>query len=59
MYSLSIMSVIGSAVPERIRDLGLLACWYVVREGEIVSRPLLSRAEAQAVREQLQNALVA
>lgn len=45
-----IMCVIGSAVPEHLRDLGLLACWYVVRDGEPVSPPLLSRAAAQNYR---------
>lgn len=59
MHGLSIMSVVGSAVPQRIRDLGLLACWYVVRDGEIISKPLLSRADAHTVCEHLLSPLVA
>lgn len=42
MPTLKIMSVIGSAVPEALRSMGLLACWYVVRDGQPVSGPLLS-----------------
>jgi hypothetical protein len=42
-----IMSVVGSAVPEKLRDLGLLACWYVVRDGEPVSGPLPSLPHAK------------
>ncbi|QKZ05913.1 hypothetical protein [Pseudomonas eucalypticola] len=49
MNTVSIMSVIGSAVPANLRDLGLLACWYVVRDGEPVSGPLMSRDQAQAL----------
>ncbi|MBD1553570.1 hypothetical protein [Pseudomonas typographi] len=59
MKGLSIMSVIGSAVPARIRDLGLLACWYVVRDGEIVSKPLLCREDARALCEHLEGVLLA
>lgn len=49
MQSIQIMSVIGSAVPASLRELGLLACWYLVREGEPISGPLtsLSAAETQ------------
>jgi hypothetical protein len=47
MYAYRIMSVVGSAVPERLRDLGLLVCWYVVFEAEVISPPLLSRAAAE------------
>lgn len=46
MFLCRVMSVIGSAVPEHLRDLGLLVCWYVVLDGEIVSPPLLSRHHA-------------
>lgn len=53
MFSSRVMSVIGSAVPEHLRDLGLLACWYVVVDGEIVSPPLLSRNQADRFREEL------
>jgi len=49
MNTVSIMSVIGSAVPANLRDLGLLACWYVVRNGEAVSGPLISLTHAQAL----------
>ncbi|EIK93305.1 hypothetical protein PMM47T1_27789 [Pseudomonas sp. M47T1] len=49
MNTVSIMSVIGSAVPANLRDLGLLACWYVVKDGEPLSGPLLSRVQAQAL----------
>lgn len=47
MLSYRIMCVVGSAVPESIRDLGLLVCWYVVSEGVAVSPPLLSRVAAE------------
>jgi hypothetical protein len=47
MPVLRIMSVVGSAVPEKLRDLGLLACWYVVRDGEPISGPLPSLPHAK------------
>jgi hypothetical protein len=47
MRSFHIMSVVGSAVPEHLRDLGLLACWYVVFDGNVVSPPLMSRKAAE------------
>jgi hypothetical protein len=47
------MSVIGSAVPAPLRELGLLACWYLVRDGETISGPLTSLSAAE---KQLQNA---
>ena len=49
MHTVQIMSVIGSAVPAPLRKLGLLACWYLVRDGETISGPLtyLSDAEKQ------------
>jgi len=53
MYSCRVMSVVGSAVPEHLRDLGLLVCWYVVVDGEIVSPPLLSKTLADRFRTQL------
>lgn len=34
MATIQIMSVIGSAVPSTLRKQGLLACWYLVRNGE-------------------------
>lgn len=49
MNTVSIMSVIGSAVPANLRDLGLLACWYVVKDGEPLSGPLLSLDQAKAL----------
>jgi hypothetical protein len=54
MATIQIMSVIGSAVPTTLREQGLLACWYLVRNGEPVSGPLATRASAQALAEQLQ-----
>ncbi len=55
MNTVSIMSVIGSAVPANLRDLGLLACWYVVSDGVPVSGPLLSRDQAQALSQTLKD----
>ncbi|MDM3886521.1 hypothetical protein QSV36_13100 [Pseudomonas sp. BCRC 81390] len=54
MATIQIMSVVGSAVPAALREQGLLACWYLVRNGEAVSGPMPSRASAQALIEQLQ-----
>lgn len=54
MNTVSIISVIGSAVPANLRDLGLLACWYVVRDGEPLTGPLMSRDQAQALFRTLQ-----
>ncbi|ANC03142.1 MULTISPECIES: hypothetical protein [Pseudomonas] len=54
MATIHIMSVVGSAVPAPLRAQGLLACWYLMRNGEPVSGPLDSRAKAQAMAEQLQ-----
>ena len=42
MSQVQIMSVIGSAVPAPLRALGLLACWYLVQDGEAISGPLTS-----------------
>ncbi|KTC12961.1 filamentous hemagglutinin [Pseudomonas marginalis ICMP 9505] len=47
MPTVQIMSVIGSAVPASLREHGLLACWYVVRDGEPISGPLTSLNAAQ------------
>ncbi|WP_300728485.1 hypothetical protein [Pseudomonas sp.] len=47
MPKLHVMSVVGSAVPARLRADGLLACWYVVSDGVAVSGPFTSRADAQ------------
>ena len=56
MARISIMSVIGSAVPSSLRELGLLACWYLVREGEPVAGPLTSLPAAQALASRLEGA---
>lgn len=56
MATIQIMSVIGSAVPATLREQGLLACWYLIRNGETVSGPLTSRATAQTLAERLQAA---
>ncbi|KTB61929.1 hypothetical protein RJC98_20040 [Pseudomonas allii] len=47
MPTVQIMSVIGSAVPAPLRKLGLLACWYLVRDGEAISGPLTSLSDAE------------
>jgi len=44
-----LISVVGSAVPAPLRELGLLACWYLVRDGEPISGPLTSLPAAQAL----------
>ncbi|MBK5006201.1 hypothetical protein [Pseudomonas sp. S32] len=54
MATIQIMSVVGSAVPTPLREQGLLACWYLIRNGEAVSGPLPSLASAKALAEQLQ-----
>jgi hypothetical protein len=53
MPTVQIMSVIGSAVPAPLREQGLLACWYLVSDGEAISGPLMSLSAAEA---QLQQA---
>ncbi|MFJ4349035.1 hypothetical protein [Pseudomonas sp. NPDC089401] len=54
MATIQIMSVVGSAVPTTLREQGLLACWYLMRNGEAVSGPLATRASAQALADRLQ-----
>lgn len=54
MATIQIMSVVGTAVPQALREQGLLACWYLMNDGEPVSGPLASRATAQAMAERLQ-----
>jgi hypothetical protein len=49
MSRVQIMSVVGSAVPADLRDRGLLACWYLVQNGEPVSGPFESLPAAQAL----------
>ena len=51
MPTVQIMSVIGSAVPAPLRQRGLLACWYVVLDGEPISGPLTSLSDAQVQRQ--------
>ena len=53
MSQVQIMSVIGSAVPAPLRALGLLACWYLVQDGEPISGPLTSLPAAQALSQRL------
>ena len=55
MATIQIMSVVGSAVPTSQREQGLLACWYLVRNGEAVSGPLATRASAQALADRLKD----
>ncbi len=47
MPTVQIMSVIGSAVPAPLRKLGVLACWYLVHDGEPISGPLTSKKAAE------------
>jgi hypothetical protein len=54
MTKVQIMSVVGSAVPAQLRERGLLACWYVMQNGEPVSGPLLSLPAAQALSQQME-----
>nr|WP_314483811.1 hypothetical protein [uncultured Pseudomonas sp.] len=54
MATIEIMSVIGTAVPASLREQGLLACWYLVSNGEPVSGPMPSLACARALIERLQ-----
>jgi hypothetical protein len=56
MNTLKIMSVIGSAVPQSLRAQGLLACWYLVHDGEPVSGPFASLSAAQALSDSLDGA---
>lgn len=53
MNKVQIMSVIGSAVPAQLRARGLLACWYLMHNGEPVCGPFLSLPDAQASSEKL------
>ncbi|WP_095078876.1 hypothetical protein [Pseudomonas sp. Irchel s3h17] len=55
MSRVQIMSVVGSAVPPSLRKLGLLACWYLVRDGEPISGPLTSLPAAQALSQRIGN----
>ena len=53
MSQVQIMSVIGSAVPAPLRALGMLACWYLVQDGEQLRGPLTSLPDAQALSQQI------
>lgn len=55
MPTVHIMSVIGSAVPAPLRELGPLACWYLVRDGEAISGPLTSLSAAEKQLQQAAN----
>ena len=52
MTKVQIMSVVGSAVPEALRERGLLACWYLMHDGEPISGPLPSLPAARALSQQ-------
>ncbi len=54
MTKVQIMSVVGSAVPAALRARGLLACWYLMQNGEPVSGPLLSLPAAQVLSRQME-----
>lgn len=53
MAPIQIMSVIGSAVPNSLREQGLLACWYLMRNGEAISGPLPTRRSAETLAQTL------
>ncbi|MFJ4142924.1 hypothetical protein [Pseudomonas sp. NPDC089734] len=55
MNKVQIMSVVGSAVPANLRERGLLACWYLMHNGEPVSGPFASLPAAQALANQILN----
>lgn len=54
MTKVQIMSVVGSAVPAQLRERGLLACWYLMQNGEPVSGPLPSLPAAKALSQQME-----
>ena len=53
MNKVQIMSVVGSAVPAQLRERGLLACWYLVQDGEPLVGPFASLPAARAQSEKL------
>ena len=53
MSQVQIMSVVGSAVPAQLRNLGMLACWYLVQDGEPISGPLTSLPAARALSQRI------
>lgn len=58
MSQVQIMSVIGSAVPAPLRALGLLACWYLMQDGEPISGPLTSLTDAKALSQRIDTGLL-
>lgn len=48
MSRVDVMSLVGTAVPESLRDAGHMACWFVVVDGEMRSGPFTSREAAGA-----------
>ena len=54
MSKVQIMSVVGSAVPAPLRERGLLACWYLVQDGEPLIGPFASLPDAREQSEKLQ-----
>ncbi|RMU08426.1 hypothetical protein ALP35_00741, partial [Pseudomonas savastanoi pv. glycinea] len=54
MTKVHIMSVVGSAVPAQLRERGLLACWYLIQDGEPVSGPLASLPVAEELSRRMQ-----
>jgi hypothetical protein len=59
MSQVQIMSVIGSAVPAALRESGLLACWYLVLDGEPISGPLTSLPAARELSQRVSTAQTA
>lgn len=53
MSQVQIMSVIGSAVPAQLRELGMLACWYLVQDGVQISGPLTSLPAARELSQRI------
>ncbi|MGA3799150.1 hypothetical protein ACPCYX_15465 [Pseudomonas fluorescens] len=53
MSKVQIMSVIGSAVPAPLRELGMLACWYLVQDGVQISGPLTSLPAAKELSQRI------
>ena len=53
MSQVQIMSVIGSAVPAQLRNLGMLACWYLVQDGVQISGPLTSLPAARELSQRI------
>ena len=58
MSKVQIMSVIGSAVPAQLRELGMLACWYLVQDGVQISGPLTSLPAARELSQRIGLSLI-